>query len=239
MTTKSGAGSGYEINSFTFSPDGHLFQVEYAVKAVEKEPVAIGVRCSDGVLLAVEKPLPSPLLTRNANPQIYWIDTHIACATCGYRPDCHAAVVRAREEAAQYFNVYSEPIPVPELVARLAFHFHSAHGFAAIRPYGCTLIFGSFQDSAVLYALEPSGQYFGYFATVFGKDNVLARQELKRTEWGSLTVADAVPRVAKLIAGLPQSQNKKWEIEMVAVTRQSGGRPEAVPQELIAAALTK
>ena len=50
----SGAGSGYDFNSFTFSPDGRLFQVEYATKAVDKETLAIGVRCSDGVLFAVE-----------------------------------------------------------------------------------------------------------------------------------------------------------------------------------------
>jgi 20S proteasome subunit alpha 7 len=224
-----GAGSGYEGNAFTFSPDGRLFQVEYATKAVDKETITIGVRCSDGVLLAVEKPFFSPLLTPGSNSRIYWVDSHIACATCGYRPDSYAAVVRARDEARYYFNSFGEAIPVPELVARLAFGFHQAHGFSTIRPYGCGLIFAS---TNALYTLDPSGQYFGWFAACFGKETTLTKAELQKTEWGKLTVAEAAPIVGKIISGLPKPPNKKWEIEMMWVSERSGGKPENVPASL-------
>jgi 20S proteasome subunit alpha 7 len=219
------AGSGYEVNSFTFSPDGRLFQVEYAAKAVDKETITIGVRCSNGTLLAVEKSLFSPLLTPKSNPRIYWVDSHIACATCGYRPDCYAAIVRARDEARHYLNSFGEVVPVPELVARLAFHFHQAHGFASIRPYGCGLIFAG---AEALYTLEPNGQYFGCFAAAFGRDGTLARAELAKVEWGGLSVEEAVPIVGQIIEGLPQSQNKKWELEMMWVKE----KPEKVPDGL-------
>jgi 20S proteasome subunit alpha 7 len=227
----SGAGSGYELTSFTFSPDGKLFQVEYAAKAVDKEAISIGVHCSDGILLAVEKPLTSALLTPGSNPRIHLVDYHIACATCGYRPDCYAAVVKAREEARSYLDSFGDEIPVAELVARLAFHFHSAHGFAAIRPYGCGLILGSATE---LYAIEPNGQYFGYFAVCFGKESTLARNELQRTEWAKISVDQAVPIIAKIIAGLPQSQGTAWEIEMTKICAASGGKPERIPAAVIA-----
>jgi 20S proteasome subunit alpha 7 len=231
----SGAGSGYELNAFTFSPNSHFFQVDYATKAVEKEPIAIGVRCSDGVLFAAHKPLHTPLLTRGANPRIYWVDRHIACATVGYRPDCFAGVVRARKEADGYHGTFGTDIPVDELVSRVALSFHQAHALMSIRPYGCALLFGSFGDGrTTLYALEPNGQFFGYFACCFGKDSTLARAELQRTDWGTKTVGEAARVVADIIRGLPQSQgqNKKWELEMMWVCRASDGKPQAVPEAL-------
>jgi 20S proteasome subunit alpha 7 len=231
----SGAGSGYELNAVTFSPDGHLFQVEYATKAVDKEALALGVRCSDGILFAVEKTLASPLLTPGANQRIYWIDTDIACATVGYRPDCYAAVVNARQEARSYFENFGCQISVPELVSRVSASFHQAHAYSSIRPYGCALLFGSL-EGPTLYALEPNGQYFGYFACCFGKDSSLARAELQRTEWGTKTVREAVPLVAEIIRGLPQPQNKRWEIEMLWVCTESEGRPQRVPETVFVAA---
>ena len=232
----SGAGSGYDFNSVTFSPDGRLFQVEYATKAVDKETLAMGVRCKDGVLFACEKILASPLLARNANPRIFWVDTHIACATVGYRPDSYAAVVKARNEARSYRDTFGVAISVPELVSRVASSFHQSHAFASTRPYGCALLIGSAEGPA-LYALEPSGQYFGYRACCFGKNSSIARAELQRTEWGEKTVAEAIPIVAAIIQGLHDNQsNKKWEIEMMWVCEASHGRPERVPEAVFQAA---
>lgn len=232
----SGAGSGYDFNSFTFSPDGRLFQVEYATKAVDKETLALGVRCKDGVLFACEKILASSLLAANANPRVFWLDTHVACATVGYRPDCYAAVVKARQEAQSYRDTFGVKISVPELVSRVASSFHQSHAFASTRPYGCALLFGSL-DGPSLYALEPNGQYFGYRACCFGKGSSLARAELQRTEWSDLTVAEAVPLVAEIVKGLHDSQsNKKWEIEMMWICEASGGRPQRVPESVFVAA---
>lgn len=224
----SGAGSGYDFNSFTFSPDGRLFQVEYATKAVDKEALALGVRCSDGVLLAVEKNLGSKLLTQESNPRTYWVDTHIACATVGYRPDSYAAVLQARKEAANFFSTFGCKITVQELVSRVAHTFHSSHAFSSIRPYGCALLFGSCLDGPSLYALEPNGQYFGYFACCFGKNSSLARAELQRPEynWSEKTVEEAKPLVEKIIKELHESQNKTWEIEMIQVCTATEGKPQ-------------
>jgi len=232
----SGAGSGYDFNSVTFSPDGRLFQVEYATKAVDKEALAIGVRCSDGILFAVEKNLASPLLTPGGNPRIFWIDTHIACATVGYRPDSHAAVVKARAEARSYFDTFGCKITVPELVSRVSASFHQTHAMASFRPYATALLFGSLEGPS-LFALEPNGQYFGYRACCFGRGSSLARAELQRTEFEGLTVRDAVPIIAATIDGLHESQsNKKWEIEMMWVCTESGGTPQRVPAGVFVAA---
>ena len=231
----SGAGSGYDFNSITFSPDGRLFQVEYATKAVDKETLALGVRCSDGVLFAVEKNLSSKLLTPGANPRTFWIDTHIACATVGYRPDSYAAVLQARKEAARYTDSFGSKITVPELVSRVAHSFHYTHAYSSIRPYGCALLIGSLEGPS-LYALEPNGQYYGYFACCFGKGSSLARAELQRVDWSSKTVREAVPLVAQIIKELHEAQNKTWEIEMMWVCQESEGKPQRVPESVFVAA---
>lgn len=52
-------------------------QVEYAVKAVENGGTAIGIRCKDGVVLALEKLITSKLLKPGANKRIATVDRNI------------------------------------------------------------------------------------------------------------------------------------------------------------------
>lgn len=230
----SGAGSGYDFNAITFSPDGRLFQVEYATKAVEKDTLSLGVRCKDGILLAAEKNLSSSLLTPGANPRIFWINDNIACATVGHRPDCYALVKLARDESQKYTDNFGIKITVPELVSRVAMTTQQYHAFSGYRPSGCTALFASSVDNA-LYALEPSGQYYGYFACCFGKNSNLARAELQKTEWKDMTVREAIEEVARIIRNLHESQNKKWEIELLWVCEESGNRPQKVPESVFQA----
>lgn len=228
--------NGYDYHAITFSPDGRLFQIEYATKVpAEKEALALGVRCSDGILFAAEKNLASPLLTPSSNARIFWIDTHIVCATVGYRPDCIAAVVTARNEAQRHRDNFGIPITVPQLVSCVSSSFY---GMAPMRPYAAALMFGSADPKGPnLYAIEPNSQYYGYRACCFGKGSNLARTELLKTEWSEMTVKEAVPIVGKIIQERHESQsNKKWEIEMMWVCTESNGMPQVVPEEIFKAA---
>lgn len=229
----SGAGSGYDFNAITFSPDGRLFQVEYATKAVEKDTLALGVKCKDGIVLAAEKNLTSTLLTPGANPRIFWINDTIACITIGHRPDCYSIISLAREEAESYSKSFGIKITVQELVSRVSTTVHQYTWYWGSRPSGCTAIFASYEDNA-LYAVEPSGQYYGYFATCFGKNSNLARAELQKSDWKSMTVREAVPEVARIIKTLHESQFKNWEIEMTWICEESQGHPQKVPQDILA-----
>lgn len=227
----SGAGSGYDFNPITFSPDGRQFQVEYATKAVEKDSLALGVKCKDGILLAAEKNLTSTLLTPGGNPRIFWINDSIACATIGHRPDCYSIVEQSRNRAETFTSNFGIKITVPQLASEVSQQFHLAHYYQAYRPFGCTVIFASYKDDA-LYAIEPSGAFYGYFASCFGKNSNLARAELQKTEWKNVTVREAVPEVARIIKSLHESQFKKWEIEMFWLCEETNGRPQKVPEDV-------
>src|SRR3989338_3850563 len=94
-------GTGYDYSCTTFSPDGRVFQVEYAEKAVEGAPTALGFRCVDGVVLAVENLIPSKMLEDNSNRRIHTLDKKIGCAHTGLIPDARQLVARGRSESRQ------------------------------------------------------------------------------------------------------------------------------------------
>ena len=97
------SGSGYDLSSSTFSPDGRIFQVEYAAKAVENAGTALGLRCRDGVVLCVEKPLPNRMLVaKTTGRRVHTVDAHAGVAITGLVSDGRQIVNRAREEASNY-----------------------------------------------------------------------------------------------------------------------------------------
>lgn len=98
------SGSGYDLSSSTFSPDGRIFQVEYASKAVENAGTALGLKCKNGVILCVEKPLLNKMLLPTSSRRIHTIDTHSGIAITGFVSDGRQVVNRAREEAANYLE---------------------------------------------------------------------------------------------------------------------------------------
>merc|ERR1712087_1023261 len=102
MGTMASSGSGYDLSAATFSPDGRIFQVEYAGKAVENAGTVLGLHASDGVVLGVAKPLYHKMIvpTTASYKRIHTVDVHAGVATTGFLPDARVLVGRAQEEAA-------------------------------------------------------------------------------------------------------------------------------------------
>ena len=98
----SGIGSGYDLSTTTYSPDGRVFQVEYAGKAVDNGGLTVGVRCADGCVIACEKLVPSKLHTPGTNRRVCAVARHAGMGGSGYNPDLKAVRDRARAECAQY-----------------------------------------------------------------------------------------------------------------------------------------
>lgn len=90
------SGSGFDLNTATFSQDGRIFQIEYAEKVLENSDTIVGLRCKDGIILASEKLQHSRLLVQDANRVIYNVDTHIGMLICGRLPDGRNVLQRAR-----------------------------------------------------------------------------------------------------------------------------------------------
>jgi 20S proteasome subunit alpha 2 len=104
----------------TFSPSGKLVQIEYALKAVAAGATSLGISATDGVVIATEKKLPSPLVDESTVQKISSLSPNVGLVYSGMGPDYRVLVRRARKTAQAYHNLYKENIPVAQLVREVA-----------------------------------------------------------------------------------------------------------------------
>ena len=121
----SSIGTGYDQSTTTFSPDGRVFQVEYATKAVDNSSTAVGIRCKDGVVMAVEKPKLSKMIVEGSNRRIMSVDKHSGICASGMIADARQIVNHGRSEAARYRDFYGGSIPGQTLCDRIAGLMHT------------------------------------------------------------------------------------------------------------------
>ncbi len=159
---------GYDRAITVFSPDGRLFQVEYAREADKRGTTSVGVKCKDGIVLAVDKRVTSKLVEPDSVEKIYQIDEHICAATCGLVADARVLVDRARVEAQMNKITYSEPIDIRILVKKICDfkQLYTQHG--GVRPFGVALLLAGITDSPRLFETDPSGALIEYKATAIG-----------------------------------------------------------------------
>ena len=161
--------AGYDRAITVFSPDGRLFQVEYAREAVKRGTTSIGIKCSEGIVLAVDKRTTSNLVEATSIEKIFKIDEHIGAATSGLVADARALVERARVEAQINKITYSEPIRVDSLSKKLCDMLQMYTQNGGVRPFGSALIIGGVYDgSCKLFETDPSGALIEYKATAIG-----------------------------------------------------------------------
>jgi proteasome alpha subunit len=173
----------YDEASTIFSPDGRLYQVEYAREAVKKGSTTMGVKWKNGIVLLAHKPETSRLVNLRSLEKIYQIDDHIACAATGLMADGRHLVGIAREEAQWNRIRYDEPISVKNLVSLLCEYEHLYTRFDGVRPFGVVLLIGGVDDdgSKQLFSTDPSGAYLGYKAVCEGKKSYEAMTQFSKS----------------------------------------------------------
>ncbi|CAF5198689.1 unnamed protein product [Rotaria magnacalcarata] len=177
----SSIGSGYDLSASQFSPDGRVFQVEYANKAVEASGTVVALRCKDGVAFAIEKIVTSRLYESGSNKRIHNVDKHIGMAVAGLLADARQLLTVARDEAKQYKYDYGVSIPVKYLADRLAMYMHAYTLYGFVRPFGCFILLAAYEsDGPQLYGVEPSGVTYGYYGIAVGKAQQTAKTEIEK-----------------------------------------------------------
>mmetsp|Transcript_24591 Transcript_24591/g.59827 ORF Transcript_24591/g.59827 Transcript_24591/m.59827 type:complete len:253 (-) Transcript_24591:58-816(-) len=232
----SGIGNGYDLSSSTFSPDGRIFQVEYAHKAVENSGTAVGVACKDGVVLAVEKLVVSKMLVPGTLRRVHIIDRHCGMAICGLLADGRQLVTQTRNECANYRSFYAEKMPGHFVADRLSnfMHVYTLYG-GYVRAFGCAVLLGSYgDDGPQLYMVEPSGVCYRYFGCAVGKAKQAAKTELEKINFKEVTCREAVKALAKIIVGVhDETKDKDYELEMLWVCDESKRQCQMVPKDLV------
>jgi len=176
----------YDSSTTTFSPEGRLHQVEYAIEAINNAGTSVGILARDGIVMASEKKITSGLLAQaRTSEKTYKLCAHATCSVAGLTADANILIDQARLRAARYNYQYQEPIPIENLVEHVCNYKQAYTQYGGLRPFGVAFLFGGY-DAAhgfQLYQSDPSGNYSGWKATVIGANNQAGKSLLK-TEYG-------------------------------------------------------
>ncbi|NHN48790.1 archaeal proteasome endopeptidase complex subunit alpha [Halostella sp. JP-L12] len=161
----------YDRGITIFSPDGRLYQVEYAREAVKRGTASIGVRTADGVVLAVDKRIRSPLLEGTSVEKLHKADDHVGIASAGHVADARQLIDFARRRAQVNQLRYGEPIGVESLTKDVTDHIQQYTQVGGARPFGVALIIGGIENGEPrLFETDPSGTPYEWKALAVGAD---------------------------------------------------------------------
>ena len=185
------AQQGYDRAITVFSPDGRLYQVEYAIETVRRGTIAVGVKCKEGIVIAVEEK-PRKLQISETAQKIFQIDDHVGVAAAGYIPDARSQVDNARFFSQSNKMIYDEPVEVETIAKHLADQCQQFTQYAGVRPFGVALILGGVIDKKPqLFLTDPSGTYISYDAIAIGAGSDQVTDFLEKSYTPDLSLEDA------------------------------------------------
>jgi len=238
----SSIGTGYDLSASQFSPDGRVFQVEYAQKAIENSGTAVALVGTDGVVFAVEKLVTSKLYEPGANRRLFSVDRHIGMGIAGLLADARQIVETARKEASNYRSEYGGDVPIKYVTDRVAMYMHAYTLYSAVRPFGCSLILGTYsvaEKRPEMYMIDPSGVYHGYLGCAIGKAQQAAKTEMEKLKFSTMTCRELIKEAAKIIYIVhDEVKDKSFELELSWIGENTQGRHERVPKDVFVEAET-
>jgi len=206
---------GYDRTIAMFSPDGRLFQVEYAKEAVKRGITALGIVFNKGVLLATAKIL-DDLMAPSSIEKIFKVDTHIGAVAAGYLADARVLIDFARIKAQTHRVTFEEPIDVWSLSKEVGDRMQLLTQYGGLRPYGVSIIFGGEDDTGPhLIESDPSGMLFEWYAHSIGRGAQTAIKILKE-EWSpKIGKKDAIKLAVEILEKTEKVTIEKIDLAIV------------------------
>ncbi|CAK8689490.1 proteasome subunit alpha type-5-like [Clavelina lepadiformis] len=218
--------SEYDRGVNTFSPEGRIFQVEYAIEAIKLGSTAMGIQTSEGVVLAVEKRITSPLIEPASIEKIFEIDRHVGCAMSGLIADSKTMIDKARVEAQNHWFTYDERMNVESItksVSNLALQFgeEDSEPGAMSRPFGVALLFAGYDEKGPqLFHLDPSGTFVNCLAKAIGSASEGAQTSLEEQYHKSMTLKEATKCVLGILKQVMEEKLTATNVEVASVTKE-------------------
>lgn len=205
----------YDRTITVFSPDGRLFQVEYALETVNRGATIVGIACPEGVVLGAEEKIETPLQDTNFTWKLYTIDDHLGAAVVGLGSDARILIDQARIYAQSNRLTYDEPIDVEIMTKRVGDVKQLYTQHAGVRPFGVSIIFGGVDKTGSrVFTTDPSGSYRGYKAVAVGIGREMVEGILKEEYTEDLNLEDATKLAVKCLTRALESRGEPKRIKI-------------------------
>ena len=205
-----------------FSPEGRLFQVEYALETVKHGATIVGLVCPEGVVLGTEEPITKKLENPGLSRKIYKVDEHVGAAIAGLWPDARVLIDQARIYAQSNRLMYDEPVDIAVLTKRVGNIKQLCTQHIAIRPFGVSLILGGVDKTGnKVFKTHPSGSYRSYKATAEGIGRERAEGVLNEEYRGDMTLNDAIKLVMRSLMKDLKTRKEEARVTIAVVSAET------------------
>jgi len=216
----------YDSRTTIFSPEGRLYQVEYAMEAIGHAGTCIGILAKDGIILAAEKKNTNVLLDDENffSDKIYKLHDDMVCSVAGITSDANVLTGELRRIAQSYLLQWGEPMPCEQLVSWLCDIKQAYTQYGGKRPFGVSILYAGWDKhyGFQLYQSDPSGNYGGWKATCIGNNSNAAISLLKQDYKEEITLQEAKAMVVKILSKtLDTTKLSPEKLEIATLTREN------------------
>ena len=207
----------YDYNSTVFSPDGRLYQVEYARELVNRGGTIVGIRCAEGVVLGSEENI-AVLEEKGRSWKIFEVDEHIGAAIIGLASDARFLIDQARIDTQSNKLTYDEPIDVEVVTQKICDtqQTYTQHGGG--RPFGVAMVLGGIDKTGPhVFGTHPIGNYIGYKATAVGAGTETVLSILKEEYHEDLTLEKSIKLAVKCLVKALEARQLPLRIKIAVI----------------------
>jgi proteasome alpha subunit len=225
--------TGYDSAITVFSPDGRLFQVEYAREAVKRGTTALGIKAKDGAVLLVDKRATTRLVEMESIEKIFQIDDHIGVATSGLVADARVLVDFARVQAQLNKTTYSESIGIETIAKEICDFKQSYTQSGGVRPFGTSLLIAGIEgDKTRIFETDPSGALLEYKATGIGSGRTEIMEFLEKKYTEDIDLDKAIILGLEALANVTESSLNELNIEIGIIELSTRKFRKLIPSEV-------
>ncbi len=207
-----------------FSPDGRLFQVDYAREAVRKGATSIGIIAADAVVLIAHKNVMEPLAVPSTIQKIFKIDAKIGATYSGLVSDGLHLVNIMRHKTQSHRMVYDETESVETTAREIAEEMQIATQYGGIRPYAISLLVGGYDKYPKLYEIDAGASFLGYRADAIGSGKQVAQDILVKEYKDNMNIDDAVHLGLAVMKKASEQKLTPDNLDMAFITKKDGFR---------------